>query len=61
MLEFCKKILRNVSFDKYLFKKELIKSMRWLNKKEVFALKVWALTKYGQYKNIILESFDQIS
>ena len=61
MLEFSKKILRKVSFDKNLFRKELSKSIRWLSKKEVLTLKIWTLTTFSQYKNTILEVFDQIS
>jgi len=61
MLEFSKKILSKVSFDKTLFRKELQKSTRWLNKKEVITLKIWALTTFSQYKNTILEVFDQLS
>ena len=61
MLEFTKKILSKVSFDKTLFKKELSKSARWLSKEEVITLKIWALTTFSQYKNTILEVFDQIS
>ncbi len=51
MLEFTKKILSKVSFDKSLFKKELAKSARWLSKQEVITLKIWALTTFSQYKN----------
>ena len=61
MLEFSKKILNKVSFDKNLFKKELKKSLRWLNKKEISLLKIWALGTFSQYKSIIGEVFDQIS
>ena len=61
MLEFTKKILSKVSFDKTLFKKELSKSARWLSKQEVITLKIWALATFSQYKNTILEVFDQIS
>ena len=61
MLEFTKKILSKVSFDKTLFKKELSKSTRWLSKEEVITLKIWALTTFSQYKNTIIEVFDQIS
>jgi len=61
MLEFTKKILSKVSFDKTLFKKELSKSARWLSKQEVLTLKIWALSTFSQYKNTILEVFDQIS
>ena len=61
MLEFSKKILSKVSFDKNLFKKELLKSVRWVSKKEVITLKIWTLSTFSQYKNTILEVFDQIS
>jgi hypothetical protein len=61
MLEFSKKVLNKVSFDKKLFKKELQKSLRWLNKGEMNHLKIWTLATFSQYKNIILEVFDQIS
>ena len=59
MLEFSKKILRKVSFDKKLFRKELSKSIKWLSKKEVLTLKIWALTTFANYKKIILDVFDQ--
>ena len=61
MLEFVKDVLQKVSFDRKLFKKELRKSAMWLNKKEMFSLKVWALTTFSQYKNVIIEVFDQLS
>ena len=61
MLEFSKKILQKVSFDKNLFKKELQKSARWIGKNEIITLKVWALTSFAQYKETILEVFDQVS
>ena len=61
MLEFSKKVLNKVSFDKKLFKKELQKSLRWLSKKEMTHLKIWTLATFSQYKGIILEVFDQIS
>ncbi len=61
MLEFSKKVLNKVSFDKKLFKKELQKSIRWVSQKELSHLKIWALTTFSQYKNIILEVFDQVS
>ena len=61
MLEFSKNILSKVSFDKELFQKELQKSRRWLNKKEALTLKIWSLATFSQYKNTILEVFDQLS
>lgn len=41
MLEYCKYILKCVSFDKKLFKKEYRKSLRWLAPHECVRLKVW--------------------
>lgn len=61
MLELSKKILSQVSFDKRLFRKELQKSIRWISKKEVIHLKIWALSSFTQYKNTILEVFDSLS
>tara|TARA_B100001287_G_C22524868_1_gene454460 strand:- start:251 stop:436 length:186 start_codon:yes stop_codon:yes gene_type:complete len=61
MLEFSKKILSKVSFDKDLFKKELEKSTKWMSKKELTLLKIWALTSFSQYKKVIIDVFDTIS
>ncbi|MBT3417287.1 MAG: hypothetical protein HN427_00780 [Flavobacteriales bacterium] len=61
MLELSKNILSKVSFDKILFKKELRKSIGWMSKKEVIHLKIWTLTTFSQYKNTILEVFDNIA
>jgi hypothetical protein len=60
MLEFSKKILSKVSFDKKLFRKELHKCVTWLNNKEGISLKIWALGAFAQYKDTILEVFDQV-
>ena len=61
MLELSKNTLLKVSFDKKLFKKELNKSIRWVSKKEIIKLKVWTLSSFSEYKNVILEVFDNIS
>ena len=59
MLEFSKKILKKVSFDRALFKKELKKSLKWLNRDEIIALKVWCLAQFGsQYSDLIMEVFE---
>jgi len=60
MLEFSKKILEKVSFDKRLFKKELKKSVIWISKHETAALKIWALTYFSHYKEIIQEVFEKV-
>ena len=58
MLRFCKTILQKVSFDKNLFKKELKKSTRLISKKEQMILKIWCLTTFANYKDIILDVFE---
>jgi|TARA_B110000971_G_C19738606_1_gene376443 hypothetical protein len=60
MLEFSKKILEKVSFDKRLFRKELKKSVIWINKHEAAALKIWALTYFSHYKETIQEVFEKV-
>lgn len=58
MLEFCKKVLMNVSFDRLLFRKELKKAIKWVKKEELVQLKEWCLSKFGHvYGDIIAESF----
>lgn len=44
-----------------LFKKELKKSKKWLNKQEIASLKVWALACFANYRESILEVFDNLS
>jgi hypothetical protein len=61
MLEFCKKVLTKVSFDKSLFRKELKKAISWVKKEELVLLYEWCLKKFGhKYKNIILNSFQPV-
>lgn len=59
MLELSKTILSKISFDRYLFKKELKKARNWLKPNEALVLKVWCLAQFGHlYKDVILEVFD---
>ena len=60
MLRFCKAVLQKVSFDKFLFKKELKKSISWLKKEELMMLKIWCLTTFGKHKDIVLETFENV-
>lgn len=61
MLEMSKTVLEKVSFDKRLFRKELIKAKRWLRKEEAFLLKAWCLATFGaQYEDVIREVFSRI-
>lgn len=61
MLNFCKTILKKVSFDKYLFKKELRKSILMLQKKELMAFKIWCLSCFGNHRELIIEVFENSS
>ena len=61
MLKFCKTILKKVSFDKYLFKKELRKSILMLQKKELMAFKIWCLSCFGNHRELIIEVFENSS
>ncbi len=62
MFELSKKILEKVSFDKTLFRKELIKAAKWLKPDEKVMLMMWCLATYGnQYKDVIKEVFKSIT
>ena len=56
MLEHQKIVLKGVSNDKRLFKKELIKSLAWLNAHELTQLRLWLRENfYKQHSDIIRE------
>jgi len=59
MLELAKNILQKVSFDPSLFKKELLKAIKWLESKdEVGMLKEWCNHNFGtSYSSILKEVF----
>lgn len=62
MLEFCKNVLRKVSFDRFLFTKELKKAIKWLKNEDRNELKQWCLNNYGHvYQEIIIDSFGHTS
>ena len=62
MYELSKKVLTKVSFDRKLFKKELLKSKKWLQPNESLMLKAWCLATFGHmYREVILEVFETIS
>ena len=62
MLEFCKKVLVEVSFDRILFTKELNKAIKWLKEKEDLSqLRDWCLQRFGsKYGDIIHQSFSPV-
>lgn len=56
MLEQTKIVLSNVSFDLGLFKKELIKAIKWLQPAEIIDLKNWCSKNFsGQYDQLVSE------
>ena len=58
MLEHQKTVIDNVSADKSLFRKELIKSLKWLSPEEISELQIWVKNKYwNMHKEIITEIF----
>ena len=60
MYEFSKQVLQKVSFDRYLFSKELSKAIHWVKKDEVVMLKVWCLATFGHlYGDVILDTFEK--
>jgi hypothetical protein len=61
MLEHSKKILKQVSFDRLLFKKELLKALKWIKSEEVLVLKTWCLATFTHYSDVISEAFESIS
>jgi hypothetical protein len=62
MLEYMKLILSKVSFDKALFEKELIKSLKTLKRDELIQLKQWCYEKFtGMHLLIVNRVFQPIS
>ena len=58
MLEFAKKVLVNVSFDKELFRKELKKLIKLTGERDSIVLYSWCLLNFGEkYREIIVQAF----
>ena len=61
MLEMTKYVLKKVSFDKVLFRKELIKATKWLKKDDLLLLQAWCLVTFaGKYEEMIIEVFTNV-
>jgi hypothetical protein len=55
-------LLEKVSYDKNLFKKEIIKSFRWLKSYEIILLHNWLKKNYGKtHGDVIRDVFEFIS
>jgi uncharacterized protein (UPF0248 family) len=51
-----------MSYDKELFRKEIIKSFRWLKSYEIITLHRWLKENYGRiYGDVIQEVFEYIA
>lgn len=61
MFDYTKLVLQKVSFDKYLFKKELSKSLQSLQPGEQQLLRIWCITTFTAYTDVILEAFKKYS
>lgn len=62
MFELSKNILEKVSFDKTLFRKELVKAVKWLKPEEKTLLMIWCLATFGhRYRDVITEVFKNIT
>ena len=62
MLELQQLTLQNLCCDKELFKKELIKSIKWLHSYEIFQLRRWLKNNYYEtHGDIISEVFNFMS
>jgi hypothetical protein len=62
MLDFSKMILEKVSFDKTLFRKELMKAIKWIEPNEKAQLRAWCLNTFGdEFSSEILEVFDSVA
>lgn len=58
MLELSKEILSKVSFDKYLFQKELLKAITWIRAEDRAHLKMWVYQRFGKmYPEVIEATF----
>jgi hypothetical protein len=62
MLEFSQHILKSVSFDKSLFKKELRKMVIWAKPDEAMLLKAWCIATFGHlYGDVISDVFRSVA
>jgi hypothetical protein len=62
MLEFSQHILKSVSFDKSLFKKELKKMIAWAKPDEALLLKAWCIATFGHlYGDVISDVFRSVT
>lgn len=61
MLEYAKIILPKVTFSKFLFKKELLKCIKWMKPSERTEFKQWCFLNFNtEYSDILNEAFSHV-
>lgn len=61
MLDHQKLLLQKLSHDKGLFRKEIVKSFKWLRSYEILSLHRWLKENYGRtHSDVIHEVFEFI-
>ena len=62
MLEHQKLLLDQLSYDPELFRKEIVKSFKWLKSYEIIMLHRWLKDQYGEsHGELIREVFEYIA
>jgi len=62
MLEYAKVILPKVSFSRHLFRKELMKCIRWVEPYEIQELHDWCCENFkDMYPDVLEEVFSSIA
>ena len=57
MLEYCKVIVKKVSFDLTLFEKEFVKSLTYLNKEERLSFLHWCKKEFCSERKELIKGF----
>jgi hypothetical protein len=57
MIEFVKQVLQGVSFDKELFRKELIKNLSLISPSEKALLLAWCLKRFSVHYDVLKDAF----
>lgn len=61
-MEYAKVVLPNVSSNKKLFKKELLKCLSWIDKNEIAEFIKWCYQRFSrQHPDILAEAFAGIA
>ncbi len=61
MIEYAKVVLPRMSFNQFIFKKELKKCIAWMKPAELQEFRNWCFhTFYPQYREVLDEAFSQV-